>query len=219
MKEVRASYATIARLFSYPDEGLNDVLGEVQEYFDANHPEVMGTLLPFTDCMRQLTMLEQQDLYLRSFEVQAVTTLDVGYVVFGDDYKRGELLVNLNREHRTAGLDCGTELADHLPNILRLMDVLIDEDLLNDLVNKVLVPALRKMKDGFEPSQIAAKDKVYEKHHKTLLDKHDSFTIYKYTLQSLYDVLEMDFEIVEEELNERSAGFLSSIKQEINIES
>jgi hypothetical protein len=33
-------------------------------------------------------------LFTRSFDVQAVTTLDLGYIVFGEDYKRGELLVN-----------------------------------------------------------------------------------------------------------------------------
>ena len=62
-----------------------------------------------------------REIHTRSFEVQSITTLDVGYVAFGDDYKRGELLVNLNREHEAVGVDCGSELPDHLPNVLRLM--------------------------------------------------------------------------------------------------
>ncbi|MCP4123595.1 MAG: hypothetical protein GY751_17730 [Bacteroidetes bacterium] len=219
MTDTKTNYSIIAGLFTYPDKELSTTISEVQSYLDRHIPSVSDTLRPFTDCMVKLDLLEQQDLYLRSFEVQAVTTLDIGYVVFGDDYKRGELLVNLNREHAEAGLDCGIELADHLTNVLRLMDALADEVVLRDLVKKVIAPALRKMRDGFEPAQLEAKEKVYKRHHKTLLDKHNSFTIYKYALQTLYDVLSEDFDTTEEAFREKSGGFLSSIKQEINIES
>ena len=50
---------------------------------------------------------EVQEVFTRSFDVQSITTLGVGYVMFGDDYKRGEMLVNLNRELRDAGIDPG----------------------------------------------------------------------------------------------------------------
>ena len=72
---------------------------------------------------------------------------------------------------------------------------------------------------GFGDDQLAAKEKVYIKHHKTLLQKHESFTIYKYALKALYQVLEHDFGIKIQNQEERSGGFLSSIKQEITIES
>ena len=74
--------------------------------------------------------LDLQELHTRTFDVQSLTTLDIGYVLFGDDYKRGALLSNLNQEHSRAENDCRGELADHLPNLLRLIPKLKDQDLL-----------------------------------------------------------------------------------------
>ena len=175
-------------------------------------------LQPFTDVISSVSKYEREDLYLRTFEVQSITTLDIGYVAFGDDYKRGELLVNLNREHQTYGIDCEGELVDNLANILKLIYVLEDSILLTDLINKLIAPALTKMIQGFGDNQLLAKEKVYIKHHKTLLDKHESFTIYKHALFALYKALDHDFTIKIQEEPQRSGGFLSSIKQEISLE-
>ncbi len=212
-------YNILAPLFVFPHKDFVEDVCNAQNYLNEAFPEAAAILQPFTDVMSSVSLEEQEDLYLRSFEVQSITTLDIGYVAFGDDYKRGELLVNLNKEHRTYGIDCGNELADNLPNFLRLLYVMTDAELQNDLINKLMVPSLNKIIAGFGEDQLAAKEKVYKKHHKTLLTKHESFTIYKQALKSLLSVLEHDFEIVSQEAPERSAGFLSSIKQEITIES
>ena len=213
-------YNKIAKLFVYPQyDGFKEDVKAAQSYLNEALPSAASILQPFTDVVCNVTRIELEDLYLRSFEVQSITTLDIGYVAFGDDYKRGELLVNLNAEHSTYNIDCGTELADNLSNVLMLLYVMENKELRNDLVNKLLAPALDKMIAGFGDDQIKAKDKVYIKHHKTLLDKHKSFTIYKQALLALFHVLNHDFEIKKEEQHERSLGFLGSIKQEITIES
>jgi hypothetical protein len=105
-----------------------------------------------------------------------------------------------------------------LSNILKLVSVLEDAALLDDLINKIVAPALTKMIQGFGESQILAKEKVYMKHHKTLLDKHESFTVYKHALKALYSALDHDFNIKIQEEPQRSGGFLSSIKQEIKLD-
>ena len=213
-------YNKIANLFIFPnDQDFVEKVRNVQQYFKKVLPETAKTLLPFTEIIESVTRIELEDLYVRTFEVQSITTLDIGYIVFGDDYKRGELLVNLNKEHKKYGIDCGSELADNLSNVLKLLNVLKDEELRDDLVNKIIVPALIKMINGFGEGQIAAKDKVYVKHHKTLIEKHSAFTIYKHALLALYQALNHDFDIKIEEQPQRSGGFLSSIKQEITIES
>ncbi len=213
-------YNKISELFIFPQkENYVNHVKEVQQYLNDTFLVSGKILQPFTDVISSVSKYELEDLYLRSFEVQSITTLDIGYVIFGDDYKRGELLVNLNKEHQTYGIDCGNELADNLSNILKLINVIEDNELLDDLVNKIIVPALIKMIDGFGDNQIAAKEKVYIKHHKTLLQKHESFTIYKYALIALYRALEHDFNIKIQEEAQRSHGFLSSIKQEIKLES
>jgi len=220
MKKQLLDYAKISDLFVFPKkEDYVDNVKDVQQYLDEVLPHVSKMLQPFTDVISNVTKYELEDLYLRSFEVQSITTLDIGYVVFGDDYKRGELLVNLSKEHQSYDIDCGDELADNLSNILKLINVIEDSELLDDLVNKIIAPALTKMIQGFGEDQIAAKEKVYIKHHKTLLTKHKSFTIYKHALFTLYKSLDHDFNIKKQVQPQRSGGFLSSIKQEINLES
>ncbi len=219
MKKQILDYNKISKLFVFPQK--EDYVGnvkDVQQYLSKALPEVGELLQPFTDVINNVTKYELEDLYLRSFEVQSITTLDIGYVVFGDDYKRGELLVNLNKEYQTYNIDCGNELSDNLSNILKLINVLEDFELLNDLVNMIVAPALTKMIEGFGEGQITAKEKVYIKHHKTLLDKHKHFTIYKHSLFALYKALDHDFKIKAQEQPQRSGGFLSSIKQEITLE-
>lgn len=111
---------------------------------DANYPEAAKLFNDFTKFAKIADPKSWEEIYTRSFDVQALTTLDLGYVLFGDDYKRGELLVNLNNEHKKAGNVCGNELSDHLPNVLRLLAKLEDEQLLADLISLILYPALRK---------------------------------------------------------------------------
>ena len=220
MKKQLLDYNKISDLFVFPQrEDYVDNVKEIQQYFNKVLPDVGEMLQPFTDVISAVSKYELEDLYLRSFEVQSITTLDIGYVVFGDDYKRGELLVNLNKEHQAYKIDCGDELADNLSNILKLINVIEDSELLNDLVNKIVAPALTRMIQGFGEDQIAAKEKVYIKHHKTLLQKHESFTIYRHALKALFKALDTDFNIKIQEQPQRSGGFLSSIKQEITLES
>ena len=112
---------------------------------------------------------EVQEVFTRSFDVQSITTLGVGYVMFGDDYKRGEMLVNLNRELRDAGIDPGTELPDHLPNVLRLISRWEDRELAAEFVEEILHPALERMIAEFGTRHMEARNGLYKKHFKTLI--------------------------------------------------
>ena len=219
MKRSLKYYAQIADLFEYPGKDFCTKIENVQSCLNEHYPEAGDLLFPFTDFMCKADLITQQELFIRSFDVQAVTTLDMGYVMFGDDYKRGELLVNLNREHREAGNECGTELADHLPNLLRLLPKMKDEYIVEELVQKIIAPSLRRMIRGFEPEQIELKDKFYKRKHKTIIDRPDDhYTIYQKTLEVLLKVLEQDFSLVKEEQKEVTSDFLKNIVTEVKLE-
>src|SRR3989338_4637823 len=147
-------YSLLADLFEYPQPGYIETVKGVQFYLKKNYPQASETLSSFSKTIFQMSVKDIQELYSRSFDVQAATTLDVGYVMFGDDYKRGELLVNLNREHRNVQNECGHELPDHLPNMLRLIAKLKDEKLVVELVEEILGPALLKMISDFDPKRL-----------------------------------------------------------------
>jgi len=144
-------------------------------------------------------------------------------VLFGDDYKRGELLANLNQEHHKASNDCGTELADYLPNILRLMSLLRDEELVRDLAYAIIAPALLEMIGEFDISRIQKKNESYKKHYKTLIEMpavqtDEAVTLYKFALKALYEVLKQDFSLIRTKPLQRTNDFLGSIVRENDIE-
>ena len=219
MPDALAHYTLLADLFQYPDAGFASRVNRVQAFLDWKYPEAGVVLKGFTAFVDQATLDEQEELFTRSFDVQAVTTLDLGYVLFGDDYKRGALLVNLNREHKDADNPCYNELADHLPNVLRLLPKLQDAALCNELVEKIVAPALRKMIDEFDPDKISRKKKVYLKHHKTWIDRSEDYgTIYRNTLIALYSVFVEDFHVKETAPPRQTSDFLKNIGTEIELE-
>ena len=215
-------YAVIAHLFEYPDALYLERVSSVQNRIRETHGEAMGALDNFIALLPINDIRMLQELFTRSFDVQAITTLDIGYVMFGDDYKRGQMLSNLNREHVAHQVDCGHELADHLPNVLKLMSKLKDEELLLELVNEIVAPALHMMIGEFDGGRIEQKHKAYRKHYKTLIEApSDSIavaTVYQYALQALYQVLKKDFNVVERIQVANSADFLSSLSSENEIE-
>jgi nitrate reductase assembly molybdenum cofactor insertion protein NarJ len=212
----------LAPLFEYPDADYPGRVRDINDYLRGSYADAALELGRFIDLLPADDVQAMQELFTRSFDVQAATTLDIGYVLFGDDYKRGILLANLNREHRNASIDTGTELADYVPNLLRLMAVMEDEEVLQDLAYAILGPALLEMIGEFSVERVRKRNKSYKKHYKTLIETpavpSDAVTLYQYALKSLYAVLKQDFALIETMPLQRSNEFLASVSRENRIE-
>lgn len=88
--------------------------------------------------------------YTRTFDMNAVCPLEIGYILFGEDYKRGEFLVRvseLHEEYETKQVE--HELADYLPSILRLIPLMKDGELKKDFIEQIVLPALKRMLEKF----------------------------------------------------------------------
>ncbi len=219
MLQLLNHYTLLADLFSYPEADIRDRVERVQVFLTRTYPAAGEILEGFPAVFSRTRLIELQELYIRSFDVQAITTLDIGYILFGDDYKRGAMLVNLNREHEQVGNPCNNELADHLPNVMRLIPLLEDEEFRAELVDRLLAPALRKIIAEFDPGKIEQKEKVYRKHHKTLIDSPgESRIVYRLPLMALYNVIQKDFHVTREIEPEQSSDFLKGIGTEIELE-
>ncbi|MCK9281769.1 MAG: hypothetical protein M0P71_14170 [Melioribacteraceae bacterium] len=187
-------YDLFADLFDYPNKALLTKVDDAKELVHENYPEAEESMTEFAHFAKSVNIRKWEEIYTRTFDVQAITTLDVGYVLFGDDYKRGELLVHLSKEHTDAGNDCETELADHLPNLLRLLGKISIDDFKDDLIYFIIKPALKKIIAEFETSNIDKKNKIYEKHHRTIIQQEKNYgTIYKSLLNALLIVLDNNF--------------------------
>ncbi len=215
-----ALYERLAALFDYPAEGYSTRMREAKEAIRGRCDAAEADLDAFLKLLPAEDLLAAQELHTRTFDVQAITTLDLGYVLFGDDYKRGEILANLNREHHQAGNHCRGELADHLANVLRLLPRIKDDELLMELIREIVVPALAAMIGEFDPDRICEKDKSLKKHYKTLIESsRDKKTLYRHALGTVFKMICLDFGIADVKTDRRTGcDFLKSIETEMNIE-
>ncbi len=190
----RQQYNMLANLFRYPKEGYIDRVNDCSDYLKLNYPEAHKELLPFTDFVNNNGLYDIEEVFGKTFHIQAICYLDLGYVLFAEDYKRGEFLVQMKNEQRKVNNDCGEELADNLPNVLTLMAILEDKEFLGEFAVRVVTPALEKMLNEFDEARMALKDKVRKKKQKVILvEDMKNKNIYQYALQAISMVVEEDF--------------------------
>jgi nitrate reductase assembly molybdenum cofactor insertion protein NarJ len=198
------NYGMLADLFIYPEnEAYKEKVKKIYNYLLNELPGAAESMQPFIDFMEASSFHEIQELFLRSFDLQAITTLDIGFVLFGEDYKRGKLLVHLNQEHKDAGNDCHSELSDHLPNILNLFGKIKNEAIRDEIATRLVMPAIEKMIKEFSSEKIEKKDVIYKKHQKVLLDYSSGYRmVYQSLLQALLIAMKRDFDYVPEDYEE-----------------
>ena len=226
MSADRKHYALLAEILDHPNPDFPQRVAALRELLAGKYPEAYQHMLQFESMLPgdggTFSIAEQeaqQELFVRTFQVQGITTMDVGYIAFGDDYKRAELMVNLVREHRDAGVDCGDELPDHLPNILKLLAVWEDEENVTEMVHELLLPAVNAMAFEFSQERTEARNKLYRKHHKTLIDASDNLVeMYRHPLCAVASVLKADFGINDTTERHLDSEFLRSLGRELDIE-
>lgn len=142
-------YALMSEMFRYPSGDLKEYIPEMVALVRNYDPEAEPEFREFIDhvCFKPLTY--QQEYFVNTFYVHPVCCLDTGYVLFGEDYRRGIFMANLKKEHKETGNDCETELPDHLPVVLCLLPRLKDHELAEELVCCLLIAAVNEMIAGF----------------------------------------------------------------------
>ncbi len=166
-------YKLLAEMFRYPSGDLKTYSDKWRDIIAAYDPELMKKLDLFINHAIEKPLSFQQEYYIRTFDVQAICFLDIGYVLFGEDYKRGVFLVNIKKEQLKAGNDCGSELPDHLPNILTLLPKMEDADLAEELIYSLLIPAI----------------------HELILKFSNTSNLYKGLLEILVTIMEKDYPV------------------------
>jgi len=212
-----SQYQLISPLFDYPHEGY---LATMKKVADVLKSDYLTASIELEELIKLLptNIYEIQELYTKSFEVQAVTSLEIGYVLYGDDYTRGEVLANLSAEHKAVGNELGGELADHLANILRLIPKLKDKELLNDLVTLMVAPAVENMMKEYSTTSMKQKERLYKKQYKTLIVPSVPLGMYLHLFKALYIMLDSDFELIKENRPFEDVSFFGFLKNELEVE-
>jgi len=194
-------YKTIGNLFAYPDENYLSWVKKTEDLVLKNYPQTYVNYQRFVELMEEKDNHEIEELYGITFHIQAICHLDIGYVLFGEDFKRGEFLVNMKREQEKVHHDCGDELPDNLALVLNLIAISEDEDFVNELVIKMLLPALQIMLGEFSNKKLEARMKKIKNKEKVIIREELMFgNVYKNALQMLIDVIEADFSHVHYEV-------------------
>lgn len=193
--ENRKQYILLAEIFRYPGKHYAEKINECAEYLKVKYPESYEHLKPFVSFVNTHNAFDVEEIFGKTFHIQAICYLDLGYVLFAEDYKRGEFLVQMKKEQEKINNECGEELADNLPNVLSLMAKMEDMDFLDEFAVRIVKPALGKMLQEFDESRIELKEKVRRKKQKVLImEDAENKNIYQHAIEALAGVVKKDFD-------------------------
>jgi len=209
MKNVN-QYQALAELFKYPESDAPQLVQACQDLLDKHYPEAGSMLKMFSEKYAELNSDAREELYTKTFDVQPICYLDFGYVIFGEDYKRGSFLLHMQQEQRKINRECSPELPDNMYHMLNLLPVHPDRAFVNELVAKIVVPGVKIMIREFEGTKVQLKIKVLKKLHNTLIQEELNIgNIYQFAFFALLKVLESDFVQAIEQYNPEEENLAS----------
>ena len=111
---------TIAWCFAYPADGRIEQLQRAVSQLEDG--KVRGHLERFVAGIEGRSLGEWEELHTRTLDLSPHFVPYVGHVVWGESYKRGAFMAELNREMGRLGVDLDGELPDHMAPILRYLE-------------------------------------------------------------------------------------------------
>ncbi len=141
-------YELLAELLEYPEPGLTALAERCRLALLPSSAEAASSVEAFGVYAASADERELEELYARSFDFSPGHSLDLGYQLFGESYKRGIFLVKVQGAVRAHGIDQRSELADHLPVVLRLLAKL-EGDEAASLADEAILPVVSKILGAF----------------------------------------------------------------------
>lgn len=146
-------FNSFAALMEYPESDVKQQAEQCLVQLQSVHPETAEVLEKFVRRLDQLSLDKTRELYTTTFDMQPVCYPYVGYHLFGESYKRGAFMAQLNEAYHARDYSAGLELPDHLSVILRFLGLDAenrDGELCQALIHNGVMPALEKMLKVFD---------------------------------------------------------------------
>ncbi len=112
-------FEAIALALEYPGPGSPETLRATWEALPGG--PVRRHLLKFLGEMDKLSLSGWEELHTRTLDLAPIFAPYVGYVIWGENYQRGEFLAAVKVAQDEEGIDRRGELADHLEPVLRYL--------------------------------------------------------------------------------------------------
>jgi len=145
-------YDLFADLLQYPTLATSIKAGHCYERLQQSHLDVAPLLESFYHATEQRSLEQMQELYTTTFDMQPVCYPYLGYQLFGESYKRGAFMAQLNEAYHVVGYSAGQELPDHIAVVLHFVGLNSANrqgDFCQSLLNEGMIPALEKMLKTF----------------------------------------------------------------------
>lgn len=122
----------LASLLRYPDPPLRRAADDSDD------------IAAFFDEIDRVVPEGMEELYTRTFDLNPVATLELGWHLWGEQYERGRFLADLRGIQEPIGVDSDAELPDHLCVVLPTIARMSDPDALitriEPALDKILAP-------------------------------------------------------------------------------
>jgi len=148
----RRIFALFADILDYPRGDLAATVLECRALVARRRPAAARLLDGFAAFASATPPGRLEEIYTGAFDLDTLSDLDatcypyVGHHLFGESYKRSTFLLGLAERYRAHGFSPPPgELPDHLVVVLRFLASCPDEELVDEIVEEALLPALRRM--------------------------------------------------------------------------
>ncbi len=150
MDDRKDRFDALTKCLLYPTGGSADTATRAAALWAERRPELATRLGELGSWLKQASIGEAEEAYTRLFDLNPVCSLHLGYHLFEDTYARGALLAGLVSERNRVGLIAVTnDLPDFLPEVLRLLARVSDEDA-SLLATAIVLPALEKIRSSLK---------------------------------------------------------------------
>lgn len=121
MPNIATIYDALADLLTYPDRDFAARLQAAGQSLASFPGEAAGRLERFAEKIAGRSTTDMEELFTQAFDLNPICSLEVGWHLFGEQYARGEFLVEMRQTLRQLHLTESTELPDHLTHVLRAL--------------------------------------------------------------------------------------------------
>lgn len=153
MNERTQTYDRFAKMLNYPTDKRFAMwdLGYEQNKHEGTHltSHISHHLETFKKIIEQFSMEELEELYTRTFDINPIATLEIGWHLFGETYERGAFLVKMRELLRQYAIEESSELPDHITHCLMAVGRMPKNEAA-EFVSKYLHPSLDKILEGFQ---------------------------------------------------------------------
>ncbi len=135
-------------ILDYPGPQLAAQVDECMGQLAGECPEAADALRRFQSEREQMRLEPLQEAYTSVFDMLPECTLNLGYHLFGEDWRRSVFLARLNELFQAKSFPVDKELPDHLCLILRFLGQHELDSEANDLIAEGVLPALSRIDEG-----------------------------------------------------------------------